>query len=172
MVSTWSGPPAVGGSGSLMVNCDQLPLTLTAFANSPPSTLYCTTAIGACELVADPVNRKSNGTCGATIGDGNTPSPIAGAIGGMSRTMNVVEAGRVTEIGISGPWLKEALALSDTCTNDPHGVDELIVPVHCQLVSLVKVPATTWPPGPNCTVMLLPVFLQLDGTDHEMLPRS
>src|SRR5262245_26737049 len=46
-VRTWSGPPAVGGSGSRMLNADQLPLTLTAFANWPPSTLYCTTWIGA-----------------------------------------------------------------------------------------------------------------------------
>src|SRR5262245_246250 len=171
MVSTWSGPPAVGGSGSLMLNCDQLPLTLTAFANSPPSTLYCTTAIGACTLDADPTNMKSTGTCGVTIGDANGARPIAGAIGGMSRTMKVVEAGTVLTIRVGNRMTSnDALAFTVSCTNCPHGVLGLIVPVHCQLVSLVNVAATTCPPGPNCTVTFL--LMSCPGADHEMFPRN
>src|SRR5262245_47305173 len=110
-----------------MLNCDQLPLMLTAFANSPPSTLYCTTAIGVCTLDADPTNMNSTGTCGATIGDANGPRLIVGAIGGMSRTMNVVETVRVWISGSLGVRknLKVARAVSVSCTNDPHGAEGL-----------------------------------------------
>ena len=47
-----------------------------------------------------------------------------------------------------------------------------MLPVHCQSVSPVKVPLTTGPPGPNCTLIRLPARRQFDGTIHEMLPRS
>src|SRR5215207_8858857 len=154
-----------------MLNWDQLPLTLTAFANWPPSTLYCTTEIGACTLVAEPANMKSTGTCAATIGDVTGLRLIAGAIGGMSRTMNVVETVSTWKSG--SPFvrrnLKVARAFRVSCTNDPHGVDGLTVPVHCQLVPLGKVPATSGAPGPNCTLMLLLMFVQVAGANHEML---
>ncbi len=68
--------------------------------------------------------------------------------------------------------LNEAFALNVSCTNDPHGVEGLTVPVHCQLLPLVKAPATSCPPGPNCTLTFLLMFVQVAGTDHEMLPRS
>src|SRR5262245_51444512 len=157
-----------------MVNCDQLPVALIAFANWPSSTLYCTTAIGACGLVADPVNMKSAGTCEATIGEANGARPIVGAIGGSSRTMNVVETVRVWISGSLGVRKnrKVARAVSVSCTNEPHGADGLTVPVHCQLLPLGNAPATSWPPGPNCTLMLLEMRLQVDGVENEMLPRN
>ena len=100
MVRVWSLPGAVGGSGSVIRNCDQLPLTLTAFANWPPSTLYCTSWIGACGLVADPVNAKlTRHGAAATIGDVNGLRLMVGAIAGNSRTMNVV----VTSQGLDSP---------------------------------------------------------------------
>ena len=83
-------------------NCDQLPLTLTAFANWPPSTLYCTTWIGACGLVADPVKAKLTGICAPTIGDGNAPRLIVGMTAGNSRTMNVLVFSIVEKSGSDG----------------------------------------------------------------------
>src|SRR5262245_2435230 len=56
-VRVWSRLGAVGGNGSVILNGAQ-PLTGTAFANWPPSTLYCTSTTGACGLVADPMNTK------------------------------------------------------------------------------------------------------------------
>src|SRR6185295_6564959 len=92
----------VGGSGSLICHCDQLPLTLTAFANWPFSTLYCTATTAACGLVADPVNRKSTGSSPATIGEGNGPTLTVGATAGGSRTTNVVVTLKVSKSGSFG----------------------------------------------------------------------
>src|SRR5687767_1872810 len=156
-----------------MLNCDQLPLALTAFANSPPSTLYFTTATGACGLLADPVNMKSIGTWPATIGEVNGASPIVGAIGGNSRTMKVVETFKVVTTGVRiCKNLKDAFAFSVSCTKDPHGADGLTVPVHCQLLPLGNVPATSWPPGPNWTLMFLLISVQFEGVENEIFPRS
>src|SRR5262245_18024825 len=102
IVSVWSLPGVVGGSGRTIRNCDQLKLSLTAFANSPPSTLYCTTTIGACGLVADPLNAKFSGSSAAMIGDANGVRLIVGVIAGTSRTTKVVLTFSVARSGSLG----------------------------------------------------------------------
>ena len=115
-------------------NCDQLPLRFVAVANSPPSTLYRTIAMGAWGLVADPTNAKRSGSSRATIGEGIGARLIVGATGGNNRTMNVVDLFIVTVVDVPiGPGtLNEAWALIDSSTNDPQGVEGETVPVHLQ----------------------------------------
>src|SRR5262245_31405995 len=115
-------------------NCDQLPLRFVAVANSPPSTLYRTIAMGACGLVADPTKAKRSGSSRATIGEGIADRLIVGATAGNNRTMNVVDLFIVTVVDVPiGPGtLNEAWALIDSSTNDPQGVAGETVPVHLQ----------------------------------------
>ena len=157
-----------------MLNCDQLPLTLTAFANWPPSTLYCTTEIGACGLVAEPVNTNGTGTCAATIGEVNG-AEVHGRRDRREQPHH--ERGRDVQglddlLQRPGRTGTTRCAFTVSCTIDPHGVAGLTVPVHCQLLPLGNVPATSWPPGPNCTLMLLLISVQFAGVENEMLPRN
>src|SRR5262245_2663096 len=109
----------------MMRNCAQFPVTFSALANAPPSTLYCTTEIGACGLVADARNGNRSGSSRATVGVANGPRLMVGAIGGNNRTMNVVETFSVEKLtGPSGMTMRNlACALIVTCTIDPQGVD-------------------------------------------------
>ena len=54
----------------------------------------------------------------------------------------------------------------------PTAIEAGTVPVHYQLrLAPLNVAATVGPPGPNCTVTLLSVLDQFDGTNsNEMFP--
>jgi hypothetical protein len=99
---------------------------------------------------------------------------MVGGMAGGSRTMSVVETLNVSESGSLGVWKKrkDAVALTVIETSDPHGVLGLTVPVHCQFrLPAGKAPAVNGVPGPNCTLTLLLVSDQFEGTNsHEMLP--
>ena len=120
------------------------------------------------------MNTNGSGTSVATIGDVNESRPMVGVTGGSRRTMNVVETVRTSISGSPSVRknLNTACAFTVNCTNDPHGADGLTVPVQLQLLPLGNVPATSWPPGPNRTFMLLPVSVQFAGVVNEMFPRN